>query len=332
MPDGRMRVWATIAPSIKATEAAIARPPAFRQWTRLGLIVFLEMIDSSGSMIFGAMSGLLLPFTMSMGSSLPEFQSRFEGIADRLAGILTDPVLFFMATTVPLTIACLLWLAAIWVRSRAAFVFVHVLVHPDATLRDAWRQSQTKGRALFRFFIAYYTLVPLIVMGLAGAAIGLCVRIHMNDPHASWFAYVGTALPFVLLVVLVSILGSVTTLFLRSFVVPLMYRFDISCWQAWWRFWDIYSENLLPALGFIGVEIVYSMAISVMASVLGSMTCGLAYLPLVSQLILAPAYVAERIYTLNVLASAEPRCDMLPKATLPSSPPPGQWTPPLPLQ
>jgi hypothetical protein len=109
-------------------------------------------------------------------------------------------------------------------------------------------------------------------------------------------------------------------LLLEGFVIPIMYRFDLSAMAAW--------RTLLPWLKrFPGWFIAYAVVIffaaiafQLMVLIMCLFTCCIILIPYVGTVILLPVWVLYRSYSVEFLAQFHPDFDLFEAAALEPAP------------
>jgi hypothetical protein len=198
---------------------------------------------------------------------------------------------------------------ALWVSSRAKFIFLDNVVRNQAAIVEPWHRLRAAGNSLFVFRL----VVILVCVPLALGVVGLCVWLAAGpggwahlEGAALIAGVVGTALLGFGLVV--AILYAV--FFLDAFVVPLMYRFDLGVVDAWRRFLALLGRR--PGWFLLSGLFVFALLMLAVSAIVvtGFMTCCLGFfllaLPYIGTVILLPLIVTYRAFTVAFLAQLEP--------------------------
>jgi hypothetical protein len=217
---------------------------------------------------------------------------------------------FWALPFVALAILIVLSLAVLvlWVSSRAKLVWVDDLVTGNAAIVEPWNRLGRLGDSLFVWrlifalvVIAALAVVAVTLVGPAALAAGTDVLAGMS--FAAMFAG-GTA------AVVLGGAAAVVSLLLDSFVVPIMYRYQLSAIEAWRAF--------LPWLSaFPGQFVLYTLVALVLAMVFGAVsvvllfvTCCVVAIPYVGTVLLLPVWVVWRLFSLEFLAQFDPGLDL----------------------
>jgi hypothetical protein len=210
---------------------------------------------------------------------------------------------------IPLLIAAIL--AIVWLSSRFKLIFLDNLVQRRAAIVEPWRRLRRLGDSLFLFRIGLGFAAFAIVVALVLALVGLGIFTAASNGGASGIAglIVGG---FVFLAFVVTAIY--TALFLESFVVPIMYRHNVTVLPAWRAFLPWLSRD--GASFFLyGLFVLLLFIVAAVAMVMfGLVTCCLGFLlllmPFVGTLVLLPFIVTYRYLSLEFLAQFDPSLDV----------------------
>jgi hypothetical protein len=206
---------------------------------------------------------------------------------------------------IPLLIALLL--AIVWVSSRFRLIYLDNLVQGRAEVREPWTRLAHLGDSLWLFRVGFALAVFAIGAALFGLMLALGVVSFTAESRGA--SVVG--------LVVVGLLGAIfgvaaiyASLFLNSFVVPIMYRHNLSAMAAWRVFlpWlsaqpaSFFLYGLFVLLLFVGAGMAICAA--------GMVTCCIGFLllaiPYLGTVVLLPLLVAYRYLSLEFLAQFDP--------------------------
>jgi hypothetical protein len=191
-----------------------------------------------------------------------------------------------------------------WVSSRGKMMFLDNVVHDRVEIAKPWRQYSREGNSLFVWrlcfgliIIAFFVLLGILFFSAASA-------LHVDDRFTGPLILfiIGWALLFLLTVI---VLGYIS-IFLDSFVVPLMYKHNLTTTQAWVRFFSVFNKHpfhfLLFGL-FVFVLLVGFISAAILA---GLMTCCIGFIllviPYIGTVITLPVWYTLRAFSLEYLA------------------------------
>ena len=96
----------------------------------------------------------------------------------------------------------------------------------------------------------------------------------------------------------------------RNFVAPIMLKHGVGAREGWTRFWAVGRSHMGGIFLFYIMRLIVGIGAGIVGIVAGFLTCCLGFLPVLHQTLMAPYYVFERAWTLEVLASMSPDFDV----------------------
>ncbi len=213
-------------------------------------------------------------------------------------------------------------LLLVWISSRGKFVFLDNVVHDRAKIAEPWRRFAQRGDSLFLWRLGF-----LLVCGIALAVMGTLAVVSAGGFSGFGFGSVRGTTITVLTAFAVFVWGiacAYVSLFLDSFVVPVMYKDGIGAAEAWRRLLPWIEPHLgsflLYGLFLLGWAVVLGAGVIVA----GLLTCCvgllLVALPYVGTVILLPFLVTYRAFSLEFLAQLDARFVILPEPAAPPAP------------
>ncbi len=196
----------------------------------------------------------------------------------------------------------------VWISSRAKFVFLDNVVHDRARVVEPWSRYRRLGNSLTWWRLGFGLACLAFVVVVLAATVGPAMAAGWHDAFAGLsFAAVFVA---VLIMAVFAVCAAYVSLFLDSFVVPIMYRFDLKATEAW--------RALLPWLSSHGGWfLLYGLFILALALGLGvvfllvcMVTCCIAALPYVGTVIFLPVWVTYRAFSVEFLAQLHSDFDL----------------------
>jgi hypothetical protein len=232
----------------------------------------------------------------------------WDAIAERMVWL---PLILFVIVLVVALVLTLLWLS-----SRAKFIYLDNLANSRARIVEPWGRLKHLGDSLFLWRLLFGLVVTLAI----GAGLWLLFLSGALAALSPGRSFRGTSIA---LVILLGVLGFVFVVavayvgfFLENFVVPIMYRFNMKCSEAWHYFlpwlsqnpWHFIFSGLFVLVLFIGVGTLIFVA--------GLLTCCVALLilaiPYVGTAILLPLLVTYRAFGPEFLAQFDPGFNIFP--------------------
>jgi len=233
------------------------------------------------------------------------------------------PVALLIFVGIPLLIIVIL--TVVWLSSRFKLIYLDNLVHNRAAVREPWRRLRRLGDSLFLFRVAFGLGAAVVGVVVLGGLILLGIAVLTTSKPA------GIAiLIFVGLITALYILALIyTKLFLDSFVLPIMYRNNVTVIEAWRQFLPLFNNFGLAFILYGLYVLVLFIAAALGVGVLVLATCCIAlfflWLPYVGTVLLLPLLVAYRLLSLEFLAQFGPALDVFP-APVPPAPEPAAAT------
>ena len=213
-------------------------------------------------------------------------------------------------------------LLLLWISSRGKFIFLDNVVHDRARIAEPWRLFAQRGDSLFLWRLGF-----LLACVIALAVMGTLAVVSAGGFSGFGFGNVRATTITVLAILAVFVWGiacAYVSLFLDSFVVPVMYKDGIGAVEAWRRLlpWiELHLGSfLLYGLFLLGLAV----AVGVGVVVVGLLTCCvgllLVVLPYVGTVILLPFLVTYRALSLEFLAQLDAGFAIFPEQTEPPPP------------
>ncbi len=221
-------------------------------------------------------------------------------------------------------VVALIGILLLWLSSRGKFVFLDNVVHNHARIGEPWRRYGRLGDSLFLWRLGFVVFCLLSLAALAALALlaaGGFSRFGFANARAGMITIMT-----ILMVALWGVACAYVSLFLDSFVVPLMYREGIGAIEAWRRFAP-WIERYFGAFVLYGLFVLaLAVVVGTCVIIVGLMTCCigllLVVLPYVGTVVLLPLLVTYRALSLEFLAQLDPGFAIFPSQAEPPSPSP----------
>ncbi len=195
----------------------------------------------------------------------------------------------------------------LWLSSRGKFMFLDNVVHDRAEVVRPWHRYRRLGNSHFGFQLAFYGLFMVVVLGVVLVVVAIASGSGMT------FGMPGAGLGLMVLVpsvVLVVLVVAYVQYFLDGFVVPLMYRYDLTALEAWSRFGELFSRHPSALLLSGLFLLLLGLAAMVVVVVAGLLTCCIGLLlviiPYIGTVVLLPIPVTYRGFTVALLDQMDP--------------------------
>ena len=278
--------------------AALFHPFDMKKWFVVGFTAFL--------------AGLLDGGNGSSGSN--NFSKNDEFSQDTLSDILDAPIRFWdwlqdnplytALIVVGIILGLLIFVLLTWVSSRGKFMFLDNVVKDQALISKPWNDFAHLGDSLFLFRI----VLNFLILALIGILVvfGYLSFMHayqsMDYSKIPIFHLIKIGLVFFILILVISYIS----MLLDHFVIPVMYKHNLTIIKAWNQFLTIHWQNLPNFIIYGVIVMLLSIGFVVLFLVLGVMTCccGIVFLliPYISTVITLPYPYTIRAYSLEFLA------------------------------
>ncbi len=190
-----------------------------------------------------------------------------------------------------------------WLSSRGKFMFLHNVVNDKAEVSKPWRDYRKEGNSLFLWrlvfgFIAFILFVLFLIFSF----------VMIRNMYFGYYSFGGRVVIILAMIfeflAYIIIVGYIT-LFLNDFVVPIMYKYNITTSRAWFKFFPILGR-------YMGYFILYGLFIFVLGILVvlcvmlfGLLTCCIGFLlliiPYIGSVVFLPVSYTFRAFSLEFL-------------------------------
>lgn len=307
------RAWAR-------TRRVLLQPFDVERWIVIGFAAFLAGLSGQWAGV-SFIPRWRIDFPPDWGNLVA---APFENLLDGVRG--STWFLFGL----PFAVAVLaVGVALLWLSSRGKFIFLDNMVRERAAFVDPWKQYGRLGQSLFlwrlgfwlaAFLVAGVFLAPSFWLGrtLGGTGVGQPFGVLVRFGATFGAVILGVVVAYV-------------ALFLESFVVPLMYRREITAVEAWRLFLPLLRTRIPEFLAYGIVVLLGGVAVFLCLIAAAIATCCilpvLLWVPYVRSVLLLPLSGFYRLYSVEFLQQFGPEFTLTPaenpgESVPPSSPPP----------
>jgi len=207
-----------------------------------------------------------------------------------------------------------------WLSSRGKFMFLDNVVNDRAEIAKPWKQFCTEGNSLFLWRLGFGA-ISFICFGMFFAIFFLLaagIYHSSNSSHAPLILFmIGMGFIFLLMLAVIGFIG----FFLDSFVVPIMYKDNITTTQAWRKFLTLFRQHALPFILYGLLVFGLGFLFFIVVVIFGLMTCLVGFILLIipynGTVITLPIWYTLRVFSLEFLAQFGLDYDLFPPATAP---------------
>ncbi len=269
-------------------------PFRFRQWLVLGVVAFLEQCGRGG--VGGTMPGMP-PMGVPGGGSDGGLPS---GTTDLGAWFTAHLVLIVLVAVGVLVLVVAFVALALWIGSRATFVYIDDVATGRSELAAPWRAHAEKASSYFAWRFGLAAVLIACVAGLVATGAAAALALGQGSRGGGLAA----GILFVLLVpvfFLVLLASGLAALALRDFVAPLQVYGGTGCRPAVELLWALVRAHPVPFLVYVVLKIAFGIGQGLVLVVAGCLTCCLVLVPVVTQTFLQPLFFFERAWSLHFL-------------------------------
>jgi hypothetical protein len=318
-----MRVTESMGPAWETVKRILFRPFNAGTWFSFGFVFFLQ-----SCMEGGGGNTLNLPSRSSGGSSHGSHRGDTGNDLARIAhdalgslhlpfGLPSRQSLFGSdidpgVIVIILAIACLVAIPVVilmlWLGTRGQMMAIRSVAVGQANISEQWNATRDAGGKLFKFHLAMtgIGLAMFVPLGGSGALVAL--------PAIRDGAEIESLLPLLIGIGVIALLLFLPLMLVnamaRNFVAPIMLKHGLGAREGWKRFWAVGRDHIGGIVVFYLLRLVVSIGAGIVGILAGFLTCCLGFLPVLHQTVMAPYYVFERAWTLEVLASMSPDFDV----------------------
>ncbi len=193
----------------------------------------------------------------------------------------------------------------LWLNSRGKFMFLDNVVNDRAEVVQPWHAFARRGNSLFAWTLVFNLIcLGLFLVGILLVVFGVVMPCIRAKTFVLW------AIPIILLLLILVpfswLVSACITRFLDDFVVPVMYRFDLTATEAWRRVLVILRRNFGQCMLYWLFYLLLSLTVGAGLSILVLITCCCAgiflWTPYVGAVVLLPVTVFFRVYSLEYFA------------------------------
>ena len=335
----RMRVTESLSPAWEHMKRVLFRPFNLGTWFSFGFIFALQSCVEGGGSNFnvpgGGGNGGGGSGRYNHGGSSGGTDNNIAGaIGDLLSSIHHDlaPGPSGLDTGLIVGIVIAAFIVAIplvllfqWLGSRGQMMAIRSVSMGAAPIGEMWNATSSAGMKMFKFHAALLGIGAAILLPFAG--IGAFVALQGQKSHARPEEMIAPIAGLAIFAVLLLLPIAIVSALGRNFVAPIMLKHDIGAREAWKRFWAVAKGSVGQLFVFFLLKMLIGAAAGIVGALAGLITCCIGFLPVVHQTIMAPFYVFERAWSLQILASMGPEFDMISQSGPPGAPP-GVFGPP----
>jgi hypothetical protein len=200
----------------------------------------------------------------------------------------------------------------LWVSSRGKLVYLDNVVRNRAELTEPWKRLGRLGDSLFMWRLVFSLIVFALAMVFLVLSFGPAAA--SRGVHGlTGVSFAAMAMSVIALLV-IGVVTSYISLFLDSFVVPIMYKYNLSATGAWRHFlpWLSRYAGWFIVYGLFVLAIIICLLIIMVPFAFLTCCVGpvLISIPFVGTVLLLPLLVTFRAFSIEFLAQLDPRFNL----------------------
>jgi hypothetical protein len=294
--------------------------PLSRAWNRMTTALF-EPFDIGKWFVLGFtafLAGLLNGRIGGSGSRFPGGRNVDWGdVVDfpyTSWNWLIDHAIWFSLIIFGITALIAVSVLLAWLSSRGRFMFLDNVVHECARVTQPWHQFKMEGNSLFLWRLVFGIICLAVIIFILIRGFFIAAQIHNEGFHAGFvMTIVGTAL-FVLAAMIII---AYISLFLKDFVVPIMYINNVTTTQAWHRFLPLFARHWFSFILYGLLVLVLRFLVIISVVMAGLFTCCLGFvllaIPYIGSVVTLPISYTFRAFSLEFLEQFGPDYTIFPR-------------------
>lgn len=283
---------------------ALLQPFHFATWLTLAFTAWLAQLGSGGGP-----SGI---WNVGDSGNRSRVTDSFTEAWDSLiAHAFLIPVIILAAAILAVVV-----LAVLWLSSRGKLMFLDNVVRGRALVAAPWGRYRRLGDSLFLWRLGFGLICLVVVAAVLAMILGPVIAAgSWRDPMAG--LSIAAAILGGLVVAAVALVAVLVSLLLDSFVVPIMYRYDLTAsaaWRALLPWVQAYPGQFILYALFVLVLALFMALCSSVVCLLTCFACCIWVIPFVGSYVmtavLLPLWVTYRAFTVEWLAQLDPKFDL----------------------
>ena len=202
----------------------------------------------------------------------------------------------------------------IWVSSRGKFMFLDNVALDKSEISVPWHEYRKEGNSLFlwEFFFGLFSIAVFILF------LVYCFVTAKNLYYADLpgIAIFWSITVMVLIFIGYLIVFGFISLFLKDFIVPIMYKHRVGVMKAWGIYLKLLSTHFFAFIGYGLFKFILGIAVFVGVLLFALMTCCIGLLvliiPYIGAVLILPVSYTFRAFSIEFLAQFGDNFNVLP--------------------
>lgn len=294
--------------------------PLSRAWNRMKMALFKPFdltkwcVIGFSAFLAGLTEGIRGP-NLSTGAEDASFREFIEFPATAWEWLVDHPG-WFIAIVFIAAVLFAVMITFTWLSSRGNFMFLDNVARDKAEIAKPWRRYKTEGNSLFLWRLCFglicFTLFLMFFTFFFTT--GALIYRESHYRHIPVPFLVGMGLLFFFMLIIIGYIS----MFLTSFVVPIMYKNNIKTTQAWRRFLSLFGKHSFHFILFGIFAFFLTVMFVLLIVIAGLLTCCvgiiLLIIPYIGTVFSLPIWYTLRAFSLEYLAQFGPEYDVFPSS------------------
>jgi hypothetical protein len=283
------------------------RPFDLGKWFTIGFSAFLAGLLSGGN----GFNGTSYNNNLSKGHWSASYNSNLNQLNSNVSQAVTSMETGFtlVAFIVGFVLVVALVLLIFWLGSRGQFLLLDNVVRNRGAISWPWQVYARAGNSLFGFYLLYTLVTMLVLLPITIACIfaGLPLfRQHRWPDSGEFPGFIALGLIYLIIAVAFGVM-----LFLfRELGVPLMFRRNLLARAAFVETWRLMQRHPGSIFVFVLLRVALFLALVVVSTIACCVTCCIGALPYLGTVVLLPAILFIKCFTLDFLSQFGPESDV----------------------
>lgn len=273
---------------------ALFQPFDISKWFTIGFTAFLAaLLDGTGG-------GGNNSANYKNGKADLDYIFNFPGIA--LEWLQSHPI-WFTLIVFGIGVVFIIMIVLTWVSSRGKFMFLYNVVNDKAEVKIPWYEYKKEGNSLFVWRLIY-GLICFVVIVVSFVIAFTTIRDIYYD-YLGLSSKILSILGMVLYFLILFIVMGYISLYLDSFIVPIMYKNRITTSKAWFKFLPLFSSQIGNFILYGLFVFVLIILIVIAVIIFGFVTCCIGFLlliiPYIGSVVFLPVSYSLRAFSVEYL-------------------------------
>lgn len=281
---------------------ALFQPFDISKWFKIGFTAWLAgLTDCRGS------SG-------KSSQETPDWNEFFDFPQTAWDWLIDNP-LWFNLIIVGIVFLIIVVSIIIWISSRGKFTFLHNVANDKSDISIPWHEYKKEGNSLFiwEFLFGWFAFAVFITFLIY--CFNTAKNLYFGDfPGIAIFWSVAA---MVLLFIGYIIIFGYISLFLKDFVVPIMYKHRVGIIRGWTMFLALLGRKLFSFVLYGLFIFILGIGVFIGVVLLAVMTCCIGLLlisiPYIGAVLLLPVSYTFRAFSIEFLAQFGDKYNIFPK-------------------